>query len=273
MTTALILSSFVAANRIGGAAQQLALGALGIEAFLVPTILLGRNPARGSGGEAMSPGLLQGLVDGLEAEGLFARTDLVITGYFASAAQVGVAAETLAKVRAASPGVIVVVDPILGDHPKGLYVKPEVAEAIAARLVPAADWITPNAWELGRLARREIATAADAAAAARGLGVRALVTSAPAREGEIGLLLWDGETARLYAHARRPQAPNGTGDLVTAVFAAGLAKGPAPAAAAERAAIAAGRMVDLAAEGDLPLTALGEVLLRGADGLRIEALS
>jgi len=273
MPTALILSSFVAANRIGGGAQQLVLAALGIEAFLAPTILLGRNPAKGSAGEAMSPGLFQGLVDGLEAEGLLARADLVITGYFASAAQVGVAAETLAKVRAASPGVVVVVDPILGDHPKGLYVKPEVAEAIAARLVPAADWITPNAWELGRLARREIATAADAAAAARGLGVRALVTSAPAREGEIGLLLWDGAAASLYAHARRPQAPNGAGDLAAAVFAAGLAQGLTPQHAAARTAAAASRMVDLAAEGDLPLTALGEVLLRGAGGVRIEALS
>jgi len=272
MPLALILSSFVAANRIGGGAQQIAMAALGVEAFLAPTILLGRNPAKGAAGEAVGPALFEGLIEGLEAEGLFARADVVLCGYFASAAQVGVAADALARVRAAAPRVTVVVDPILGDHPKGLYVKPEVAEAIAARLVPEADWITPNAWELAHLARREIATAADAAAAARRLGVRALVTSAPAGEGEIGVVLQDRDGARLYAHPQRPRAPNGTGDLIAAVFAAGLGQGLAPAMAAEHAASLACQMVEAAGDGDLPLETLPRMRLR-AEALRMETLS
>ena len=273
MPRALILSSFVAANRIGGGAQQLALMALGIEAVLAPTILLGRNPARGAVGLATDRALFQGLVDGIEAEGLFARTHLVITGYFASAAQVTMAAATLRKVRAAAPGATIVVDPIMGDDPKGLYVAPEVAEAIAAELVPLADWITPNAWELSHLTGREITDAPGAAAAARSLGARALVTSAPARPGEIGLVCCDGPDARLYAHPRCAAAPNGTGDLVTAVFAAGLIQGLAPQAAAERAAIAAAQAVDAAGLGDLPLVGLAESLSHPAALLRIETLS
>ena len=273
MRPALILSSFVAANRIGGGAQVLALGAMGIEAYLAPTTLLGRNPARGATGQATSPELFQGLIDGLEAEGLLAQAGLVVTGYFASAAQVGVAADALAKLRVLAPDAIVVVDPILGDHPKGLYVAPEVAEAVAARLVPAADWITPNAWELAHLARREIRTAAEAAAAARALGVRALVTSAPTEPSEIAIALCDGHATHVYAHARRAGAPNGTGDLVTAVFAGGLAQGLEPVDAAEQAAFAAARMVDMAGDGDLPLARLAEVLLQRPTGLRIEALA
>jgi pyridoxine kinase len=272
MPVALILSSFVVANRIGGGAQQLVMAALGVEAFLAPTVLLGRNPARGAAGEAVTPRLFEGLIEGLEAEGLFARADVALCGYFASAAQVGVAADAIARVRAASPRVVVVVDPIMGDHPKGLYVPPDVAEAIAARLVPEADWITPNAWELAHLARREVATATDAAAAARRLGARALVTSTLAGEGEIGVLLRDRDAVRLYAHPRRPRAPNGTGDLIAAVFAAGLSHGLAPAVAAEQAAAITSQMVEAAGEGDLPLETLPRVRLRAAAGLRIEAL-
>jgi pyridoxine kinase len=271
MAPALILSSFVAANRIGGGAQVLALGAMGIDAYLAPTTLLGRNPAKGAAGQETSPDLFQGLIDGLEAEGLLAQAGLVVTGYFASAAQVGVAADVLAKVRAQGTGAIIVVDPILGDHPKGLYVKPEVAEAVAARLVPAADWITPNAWELGWLTRREIRSAADAVGAARGLGARALVTSVPVGPDEIGLALWDGDEARLIAHPRRPSAPNGTGDLTTAVFAGALTKGPS--AAAELAAFATARMIDAAGDGDLPLSILGEVLRGRIEGLRVQPLA
>lgn len=273
MPTALILSSFVAANRIGGGAQQLALQTLGLEAFLAPTVLLARNPVRGGAGQAVDAGLFQGLVEGLEAEGVFARTDLVICGYFASAAQVEVAAAAVDRLRAAAPDVLVVVDPVMGDHPKGLYVKLEVAEAVAALLVPRADWITPNVWELGRLTGRTIETVDGALAAARELGARALVTSALAGPMQIALLLSDAEAACLYAHPRRVEAPNGAGDLVTAVFAAGLVQGLTADAAAAAAAAAAANMIEAAeALGELPLAQLVRALQQPVAGMRMAPL-
>jgi pyridoxine kinase len=276
MPTAIILSSYVAAARIGGGAQQLALAALGIEAFLVPTVLLGASPARAGKGRATDPELYQALMDGLESEGLFGRADLLVTGHFSFPEQVRMAADAIAKLRAGSPGALVVVDPVLGDAPKGLYVKPEVAAAVAQLLVPLADWITPNLWELGHLSGRTVETPAEVAAAARSLGQPALVTSAPAQEGEIGLLLWDGATATRLSHVRAPSAPNGTGDLVTAVFAAGLVEGLTPLAAAQRAAGAAADAVS-AAQGlggaDLPLATMAPRLVRPQAAVRIEALA
>ena len=47
MPLALILSSYVAAARVGGGAQQFALAPFGIDPVLVPTVLFGRSPARG----------------------------------------------------------------------------------------------------------------------------------------------------------------------------------------------------------------------------------
>jgi pyridoxine kinase len=167
---------------------------------------------------------------------------------------------------------VVVVDPILGDAPKGLYVKPEVARAVADRLVPLADWITPNLWELGYLAGREITDVADAVAAARTLGKPALITSAPVGETETGLIFVTAEAATVFAHPRLPEAPNGTGDLVAASFGAGLVEGLRPIVAAERAARAAGEVVKAAQDWrspELPIVALGERIVRPTAEVRI----
>ncbi|HEY3889188.1 MAG TPA: PfkB family carbohydrate kinase [Caulobacteraceae bacterium] len=276
MPLALILSSFVAASRIGGAAQQYVLAIHRIDPVLVPTVMLGRNPARGAGGQATPSDLFARMLADVEADALFGMVDLVITGHFSSAEQVAVAADALARIKAAAEKPpVVLVDPILGDEPKGLYVKPQVAEAVAARLVPLADWITPNLWELGHLAGGPVSSLQGAVAAARRLGKPALVTSAPAGDGEIGLLLVEERTARLFAHPRLKTVPNGTGDLVTASFGAGLVEGLAPAVAAERAARAASETARAAQDWgapELPIVALGERLLRPTAKVRIEDL-
>ncbi|WP_297692202.1 PfkB family carbohydrate kinase [Phenylobacterium sp.] len=276
MPSALILSSFVAASRIGGAAQQYVLAAHRIDPVLAPTAMFGRSPATGAKGEPTAPEAFRRMLGDIEADAVFGFLDLVITGHFSLAEQVEAAAGLLERIRRRSPRPpIVVVDPIMGDRPKGLYVKLDVAEAIAGRLVPLADWITPNLWELGRLAGREVAGARDAAAAARALGVPALVTSVPGRVGEIGLLLCDADGATLFAHPQGEQAPNGTGDLVTASFGAGLAQGLTPSAAAERAASAAAEAVEAARAlqaTDLPLVAIAGRLVAPTAAVRRERL-
>ena len=212
----------------------------------------------------------------VEADALFGLVDLVITGHFSSPEQVEIAADALARVKAASQRApVVLVDPIMGDEPKGLYVTAEVAQAVAERLVPLGDWITPNLWELGHLAGEKIADATQAIAAARRLGRPALITSAPAGEGEIGLLYVDADEAVLFAHPRLEHAPSGTGDLVAASFGAGLIEGLAPIAAAERAARAAHEATKAAQDWrapELPIIALGERLVRPTAPLRIERL-
>lgn len=279
MALALILSSFVAASRIGGAAQQYVLAAHKIDPVLAPTAMFGRTPAKGARGEATSPDVFRRMLGDIEADAIFGLLDLILTGHFSSAEQVEITAGVIERVRSAGranalgPRPLVLVDPILGDTPKGLYVRPEVAEAVARRLVPQADWITPNLWELGFLTGREIATVAEARDAARELGRPALVTSVPAGEGEIGLLYVDAQQAVLFAHPRRPTAPSGTGDLVAASFGAGLVEGLDPLDAARRAAGAAAEAV-AAAEAwkasELPIVALAERIVRPTAAVRVE---
>lgn len=276
MALALILSSFVAASRIGGAAQQYVLAAHGIDPVLAPTVMFGRSPALGSQGQVTAPDVFARMLGDIEADAIFGMVDLVITGHFSLPEQVEIAAGVLGRVReASSRPPVMVVDPILGDAPGGLYVRPDVAEAVVRRLIPLADWITPNLWELGYLVGEEIVDAPAAVAAARKLGKPAVITSAPAGEGEIGVLYVDRENATLFAHPRLPKGPKGTGDLVTASFGAGLVEGLTPLAAAERAARAASQAVQAAqdwSQPELPIIALGSQLVRPTAALRIERL-
>ena len=212
----LILSSHVAATPVGGSLQAAALARMGIHVALVPTVLFGRHPGLGApGGGPVSQPLLDGMLEGVAASGLLASLGAVITGYFASADQVAAAVRTIDAVRAVNARVLIAVDPIMGDEPKGLYVREEVANAIAADLVPRADLVTPNAWELARLGGREA------------IGKPVLASSIPAGE-EIGVLYADAEQAWLATHAKVADAPNGTGDLLTALFVAARILGHPP---------------------------------------------
>lgn len=275
------MSSFVAASRIGGAAQQYVLAAHKIDPVLAPTVMFGRTPARGSQGEVTPPDVFRRMLGDIEADALFGMVDLIITGHFSDPEQVEIAAGVIERVRTAERNdawgarPLVIVDPIMGDAPGGLYVKPAVAHAVARRLVPLADWLTPNLWELAYLSGRQIDTAAQARDAVRALGKPALVTSAPAPEGEIGLLYVDKEEAVLFTHPRASAAPNGTGDLVTASFGAGLVEGRDPRDAAERAARAAADTVAAAQarkSRELPIVDLADRIVNPTALVRAERL-
>jgi pyridoxine kinase len=271
MTIALIISSYVASSRIGGVVQQLALSRLEMDPILVPTVMFGRSPAFGGVGQPVPPEAFEAMLAEVEADGGFEGAELAILGYFVSAEQVAIAAEAVHRLRAASPGVVVVVDPIMGDSPKGLYVKEHVAEAVGDILVPLADWITPNAWELSLLSGQPVEDGDGALAAAQLLERPLLVTGVPTGEGEIAALIWDGHEGAHFIHRRAGKAPNGLGDLVTAVFAAGLAEALGPLAAARWALRAALKAVD-AGVADLPVGALGEALLAPDSEVRVEPL-
>lgn len=273
MPNVLILSSYVAASRVGGGAQALAFARLGVEPILVPTVLFGRHPGWGPpGGGPVEAGTMQAMLDAIAYQGLFSQIDAVITGYFSRADQVTTAMRAISGIRAANPAVAVVVDPVMGDAGKGLYVNPAVAEAVTEELVPRADLITPNAWELSRLSHHPVFDPTSAVAAARALDRAVAVTSIEAGD-DIGVVYADAKEAYLAAHARKAQVPNGTGDLLTALMAAAVIDLLAPR---EALAMAVGGVAEAVAASvghkELPITALPVELAR-SDRVRLEMLS
>ncbi len=261
MPCVLIISSFVASSRVGGGAQALALARLGIEPILVPTTLLGRHPGWGPpGGDAVEASTLQAMLEAIEAQGVFERVDAVITGHFSTPQQVMVAARALDAVRAANPEAGLVVDPIMGDVGSGLYVSEAVAQALVEALLPRADLIAPNAWELTRLSGCAVTDAASAAFAARIVRKPTLVSSIVAPEG-IGVVYADAAGALMASHARSHKAPHGAGDLLTALFTAALALDLDPTAGLIAATSGVAEAVTASeGQGELPVFAFPSTL-------------
>ena len=229
MPTVLILSSHVAADAVGGSAQAATFARAGIETVFAPTVVFGRHPGRGApGGGAIAAAMFEDVLAGVAANGAFETVDAVVTGYFADAEQVAVAARTIDAVRVVNPNVRIIVDPIMGDSGTGLYVKADVADALAADLAPRADLLAPNAWELARLSGLAVDDPAAALAAVRVLD-RPVLVSSVAVGAEIGVIYADGAQAWLATHRRTDDVPHGTGDLLTALFAAAVLNGASPA--------------------------------------------
>ena len=261
MPSAVLFSSYVAASRVGGFVQALALAALGIEARLIPSVIFGRHPGFGApGGGGVGMETYGGVLEGAEAQGLLAA-DLILTGYFALPQQVEMAAAAIDRARAGAIKPIVLVDPIMGDEDKGLYVREEVADAIMEHLVPRADVLTPNLWELERMTGGETRHADGAAKAAKTLKKPVLVSSVPCGPDQIGVLYVNGAAAWLACHARVVEVPKGTGDLLSALFAAALIEAAPPQTALARAVGGVADAVEAAvASGleDLPVASLAE---------------
>lgn len=225
MPTVLILSSLVASSAVGGSVQAATFAREGIEAVFAPTVLFGRHPGLGApGGGPVDAAIFAQMLEGVAANGVFEHLDAVVAGYFASAEQVAAAARTIDAVRAVNSGVRIIVDPIMGDRGVGLYVGAAVAEALAADLVTRADLIAPNAWELERLTGLSVSDPGSALAAARASGGRVLVSSVDVG-ADIGVVYADDREAWLAVHRRADYAPNGTGDLLIALFASALLRG------------------------------------------------
>lgn len=263
MKAILSFHSQVAGARVGNSVAAFASERLGVQVLQMPTTLLGRRPDRGTpGGGPVAASTLASMLDGLDADGRLGGIDAVFCGYLASEDQVAVILDAAERVKKANPAAVLVCDPIAGDDDKGLYVRPEIADALFNGLAPNADWLMPNAFELGLLTARKIDGLASARDAARRLGKPVLVSSIPT-EGGLGVLYaapggdWFAETARL------PKAPRGTGDLLAALFLARRLLGQAPAVALEA---SLGAVYDvivraLAAEADdLPLPEAQDLL-------------
>jgi pyridoxine kinase len=282
MPLALIISSHVAGSQVGASAQAAALVQFKIDSMVVPTVLFGRHPGWGLPGGAPAPlEVVEGMLDGIEANGLFGLTDLLITGYFATAAQVRAAARTIDAVReapregAAARRPSVIVDPTMGDAGKGLYVPTEVAEAITNELIPRADIVACNAWELQRLTGADARDPQSAMRAARLLNKTTLVSSVH-RGAEIGVVLADRKEAWLAAHAKAARAPNGTGDLLTALYAASILEGQTLSYGLARAVGGVAETVTAANiwnAPELPIVAMGARIKQTSPTVRIERLA
>lgn len=227
----LSFQSAVTYGHVGNSAALFALQRLGLEACPVDTVQFSSHPGYGAWkGEAHAAGALRAVVEGLEGAGLLAGFGAVLSGYLGRAETGEVVADAVEHLRRIHPAALYLCDPVMGDEGR-LYVDPAIPDMVRRRLLPLADILTPNRFELGVLAGRSVESADDALAASRhllDLGAKAVVTtSLPAGEGMIGCLAVDSSGAWMVRTPvlRFAVAPNGGGDTLSALLLAHLLKG------------------------------------------------
>jgi pyridoxine kinase len=233
MARVLCISSQVAFGPVGNTAAVPALQARGHEVLVLPTVILSNHPGHGPpAGFRTAATDLASLLDRVLS---LTTPDAVMTGYFASPEQIVETAVAIRLIRSRHPSLHVLVDPVMGDG-TSLYVPEAVAEALRDQLVPLADCLTPNRFELEWLTGRRAGTAADAASAAQSLNRReVLATSVPAGAAHLATLVVTPSGHLEQVTALRPQVPHGTGDFLAGLYLAERLAGQAPAAALARA--------------------------------------
>jgi pyridoxine kinase len=240
----LSINSHVAYGHVGNSAAVFALQRLGVEVWPIHTVVLSNHPGYGDfrGSPADAPAI-RNLVAGIAARGVLAGCAGVISGYLGTAETGVEVLAAVASVKAANRPARYCCDPVIGDGDRGAYVRPEVADVIRARLVPAADVVTPNQFELDFISGRSSATLRDAMAAidaVHALGPSVvLVTSVATDEtpaDAIDLIVSDAAGRFRLRTPKLTHAANGAGDAIAALFFAHLLRSGSAAAALARAA-------------------------------------
>ena len=227
MPMILSLSSQVARGTVGHAVNDFIWQRLGFETMTLPTVLLSNRPDYPlCTGERLNAQLLEEMLSTLEKNGFLDDVAAIFTGYLPSVEYVALAARWVERLKSARPAIIYCCDPIFGDEPGGLYIAEAAAAALRDTLVPKADIVTPNRFELGWLAQCPVLNADDSVGAARNLSGLVLATSSPSEQpGFIANIAVDDEEVWQAVTPFREAVPHGTGDMLSALFLAHILRG------------------------------------------------
>lgn len=221
----IVISSHVVRGSVGNRAAVFALEVLGHDVWAVPTITLPWHPGHGKATRIIASGdRFSALMDDLAAAPWISQVGGILSGYLGDPSQVPAIARLVNRIKAENDDVIYACDPVIGDA-NGLYVNKLTAAAIRDQLLPIADLITPNRFELAWLAdlppfssNEGILRAADA------LGCPlTLITSAfSLMRNATGNILLSPKSAMLAEHTLVDHPPNGSGDLTAALLLGGI---------------------------------------------------
>src|SRR5919112_6062379 len=224
----LSIHSSVAYGHVGNSAATFPLQRLGHEVWPVHTVVFSNHTGYGAWrGPLLPPDDVRAVVTGIEERGVLDTCDAVLSGYLGGPGICDVVVDAVSRVKKANPEATYTCDPVMGNATSGCFVDPAIPPIIRERVVPAADVITPNQFELGFLTGTEPDTLESTLASvelARATGPRTvLVTSVErpdAEEATIEMLAVDDAGAWLVRTPYIPMKANGSGDVTAALFTA-----------------------------------------------------
>ena len=222
----LSIQSHVAYGHVGNSAAVFPLQRMGVEVWPVHTVQFSNHPGYGAWrGRIFSAATIRLVVQGIEERGVLGECDGVISGYLGSADSGEAVLEFVGRVKGANPAARYCCDPVIGDVAQGVFVRRGIPEFIKERMLPIADVVTPNQFELDHLVGRPSATMADLVAAIdtiHACGPRVvLVTSVRIDETPadcLDMVVSDGIDRCRLRTPLLPVVVHGAGDAIAALF-------------------------------------------------------
>ncbi len=228
MTTILSIQSSVAYGHVGNSAATFPLMRSGVEVWPVLTVHFSNHTGYGEWrGPLLAADDVAEVIRGIDDRGVLPRVDAVLSGYQGAEAVGAVVLDAVALVKERSPRAIYCCDPVMGDVGRGFFVRPGIPEFMRDQVVPKAQIVTPNHFELDFLTGRETHTldeVIEAAHALRAVGPETvLVTSVvtdTTEDDSLTMLAVTGEGAWQVTTPRLDRTFTGSGDLTAAMFLA-----------------------------------------------------
>ncbi|ABP54918.1 pyridoxal kinase PdxY [Salinispora tropica] len=238
----LSIQSSVAYGHVGNSAAVFPLQRLGHEVWPVLTVHFSNHTGYGAWrGPLLAPADVAEVIAGIADRGVLAQADAVLSGYQGDPAMGEVIIDAVRRVKAVNPAAVYCCDPVMGDVGRGMFARPGIPEYLRDVVVPNADIITPNQFELEYLAGGRTETLAELLGAVdkvRATGPQhVLVTSVLHRdlpEEQLELVAVSEEGAWAVTTPMLPISPNGGGDVTAALYLAHLWTTDSPATALER---------------------------------------
>ncbi|XVX21554.1 pyridoxal kinase PdxY [Actinomycetota bacterium] len=226
MTNIISIQSAVAYGHVGNSAAVFPMQRLGVEVWPVYTVNFSNHTGYGEWrGPVLPADDVRAVIQGIEDRGAFPSVDAVLSGYQGGEEIGDVIIDAVARVKAANPKAVYACDPVMGNAKSGCFVHPAIPVLLRERVVPMADIITPNQFELGFLTHTEpqsLEGTLESADKAREMGPSTvLVTSVlrPDRPTDtIEMLAVHGDDAFIVQTPQLPIKCNGSGDVTAALF-------------------------------------------------------
>ncbi|MGF2947997.1 pyridoxal kinase PdxY [Microbacterium alcoholitolerans] len=224
----LSIQSAVAYGHVGNSAAVFPLQRLGVDVLPVYTVNFSNHTGYGAWrGPMIEPNDVREVITGIEDRGVMSQIDAVLSGYQGGEGIGDVIIDAVARVKAENPDAVYACDPVMGNAKSGCFVAPAIPDLLRDKVVPVADIITPNQFELGYLTGTEpdtlesTLTSVDAATAMGPSTVLVTSVERPDRvEGTIEMLAADAKGAWLVTTPHLPMKANGSGDVTAALFTA-----------------------------------------------------
>ncbi len=226
----LSIQSHVAFGYAGNSAAVFPLQRLGHEVHPVLTVTFSNHTGYGATrGPLIAPADVAEVINGIEDRGAFPQIDAVLSGYLGAESMGEVVLDALSRVRAVAPEATYCCDPVMGDVGRGFFVREGIPEYLRDSVVPVADVVTPNQFELEFLTGRTVSTQDDLLAAIGQLRESGpstvLVTSVLTEQtpaASIQMACVSDAGGWLVTTPLLPMTVRGGGDVTAAIFLAHL---------------------------------------------------